>query len=89
MRSLLLLFIHALTTFARLPGPGGMRSVMAESLLIKHQRLVINRSPHRAPVWSPVDRICMGWLSLFLAPHRLLRAAVVIKPSALLKFHAD
>ncbi len=60
MRSLLLLFIHALTTFARLPGPGGMRSAMAESLLIKHQRLVINRSRHRAPVLSPVDQICMG-----------------------------
>ncbi len=55
--------IHALATFARLPGPGGMRSVMAESLLIKHQLLVINRSRHRA--------------------------AVVIKPSTLLKFHAD
>ena len=29
----------------------------------------------------------MGWLSLFIEPRRLLRAAVVIKPSTLLRFH--
>ncbi len=87
MRLLLLLLIHAFTTLAKLLGPGGIRSVLAENLLIKQQLLVINRSRHRAPALSPADRIFMGWLSLFIAPRRWLRAAVVIRPSTLLRFH--
>ena len=87
MRSLLLLLIHVLVTIARLLGPGGMRSVIAENLLLKHQLLVLRRSRQRAPALSPMDRICMGWLSLFLKPRRWLQTAVAIKPSTLLKFH--
>ena len=87
MRSLLFLLIHAFTTLARLLGPGGLRSVVAENLLLKQQLLVMNRARRRAPALSPMDRICMGWLSLFLKPRRWLRTAVAIKPSTLLKFH--
>lgn len=87
MKSVLLLFAHFLTTLARLLGPGGVKAVLAENLLIKQQLLVMNRSRYRSPALSPVDRVCMGWLSLFLTPRRLLRAAVAIKPSTLLKFH--
>ncbi len=87
MRSLLFLLIHLLTTLARLLGPGGIKSVVAENLLMKQQLLVMKRSRRRAPALSPVDRCCLGWLSLFITPRRLLRAAVVIKPSTLLSFH--
>jgi hypothetical protein len=87
MRPFLFLFIHFLTTLARLLGPGGIKSVLAENLLIKQQLLVIHRSRHRAPALLPGDRIFLGWLSLFIAPRRLLRAAVIIKPSTLLRFH--
>ncbi len=87
MKSVLLLFAHFLTTFARLLGPGGMKAVLAESLLIKHQLLVLNRSRQRAPALSAWDRIFMAFWSTFLKPHRLLRAAVVVRPSTLLKFH--
>jgi hypothetical protein len=44
MRELLLLAIHLLVTFAKLVRPGGVRAVAAESLLLKHQRLISNRS---------------------------------------------
>jgi transposase InsO family protein len=87
MRSLLIFLIHALTTLAQLLGPGGIKAVLAENLLLKQQLLVIKRSRRRAPALSPVERVCMGWLSLFIIPRRLLRAAVVIRPSTLLKFH--
>ena len=33
MRALLILWVHLITTTARLMGPGGARSVIAESLL--------------------------------------------------------
>ena len=50
MRDLLVLLVHLITTTARLMGPGGARSVIAESLLVKHQLLILNRSRHRAPL---------------------------------------
>jgi hypothetical protein len=40
MRNLIVLFIHFITTLARLLGPGGVRSLVAESLLLKHQLLI-------------------------------------------------
>jgi hypothetical protein len=40
MRDLVILFIHLIVTLARLLGPGGMRSVVAESVLVKHQLLI-------------------------------------------------
>jgi hypothetical protein len=87
MKSVLLLFAHFLTTLARLLGPGGMKAVLAENLLIKHQLLVLNRSRQRAPALSPWDRMFMGFWTLFMKPRRLLRVAVVIKPPTLLRFH--
>jgi len=49
MRNLVVLFIHFIATLARLLGPGGVRSLVAESLLIKHQLLIANRSRQRSP----------------------------------------
>ncbi len=87
MKGLLVLFAHLLTTLAKLLGQGGTRLVIADSLLMKQQLLVINRSRRRAPNLSAVDRILFGFWSLFLAPRRILRAAVIIRPSTLLRFH--
>jgi hypothetical protein len=44
MRDLIILLVYLIRTLARLLGPGGVRSVVAESLLIKHQLLILNRS---------------------------------------------
>jgi len=44
VRDLGVLFLHLLATVARLAGPGGMRSVVAESVLVKDQLLILNRS---------------------------------------------
>ena len=87
MRDLVILFIHFLATLARLLGPGGVRSVVAESLLVKHQLLIVNRSRQRAPNLSASDRVLAGWLALWVRPSRLLRSAIVLKASSLLGFH--
>ena len=87
MKDLLILLAHLLTTFAKLMGPGGASAVVADSLLMKQQLLVINRSRRRAPNLSALDRFLFGFWSLFLDPHRIQRAAVIIRPSTLLKFH--
>ena len=49
MRHLVVLFIHFLAALARLLGPGGVRSIVAESLLLKHQLLLLNRPGQRSP----------------------------------------
>jgi hypothetical protein len=64
MKDLLVLLAHLLTTVAKLLGPGGARAVVADSLLMKQQLLVINRSRHRAPNFSTLDRILLGLWSL-------------------------
>ena len=87
MRDLAVLLIHLLTTIARLAGPGGARSVVAESVLVKQQLLILNRSRQRSPNLRARDRLIAGLCSLLLRPNRLIRSAIVLKPSTLLSLH--
>ncbi len=72
MRNLVVLFIHFIATLARLLGPGDVRSLVAESLLLKHQLVIVNRSRHRSPNLSASDRILAGLMALLVRPTRLL-----------------
>ena len=87
MKDLLVLLGHLLTTVAKLLGPGGAKTIVADSLLMKQQLLVINRSRRRIPNLSALDRFLLGFWSLFLNPRHIQRVAVIIRPSTLLKFH--
>src|SRR5436309_6184486 len=87
MRNLAVLFIHFIAVLARLLGPGGVRSLVAESLLLKHQILILNRSRKRSPNLHASDRVLAGLMALLVRPTRLLRSAIVLKPSTLLGFH--
>jgi hypothetical protein len=42
MRDLIILLIHVITIISRLVRPGGVRAVVAESVLAKHQLLILN-----------------------------------------------
>ncbi len=83
MRDLAILFVHLLVTISRLFGPGGARSVIAELLLVKHQLLILNRSRARAPDLRPTDRVMVGLCAILMRPARLLRLAIVVKPSTI------
>jgi hypothetical protein len=52
MRHLVVLFIHLIAILTELLQPGGVRSLVAELLLLKHQLLIANRSRQRRP-WPP------------------------------------
>ncbi len=81
MRDLLALFLHFLTTLARLLGPGGTRAVIAETSLIKHQPMILNRSRRRAPNLTAADRIAKGLCSLFTPPAlEAARTMPLVKP---------
>jgi hypothetical protein len=68
VRDLVVLVLHLLATVARLAGPGGARSVVAESVLVKHQLLILNRSRKRSPNLRPSDRVVAGLCTLIHAP---------------------
>jgi len=87
MRDFPLLAIHLVVTLAKLVCPGGIRAVAAESLLLKHQLLISNRSSQRAPNLTTLDRFVLGLLTLFVSPKRIARLAAILKPTTLFKFH--
>ena len=61
--------------------------MVAESVLVKHQLLILNRSRKRSPNLRPFDRVVAGLCALFMSPGRLIRSAIVVKPSTLLSLH--
>ena len=84
MREIVILFVHLIVTVVRLTRPGGLRSVVAESVLVKHQLQILNRGRKRAPNLRATDRIIVGLCALFMRRARLLRSAITLKPSTLL-----
>ena len=87
MIHLLILAVHLLATIAKLLRPGGVRSVMAESLLLRHQLIISSRARRRAPNLNSFDRFVLGLGSLFVPANRFSKLAVVLKPRTLLRFH--
>jgi len=87
MRELVVLVFHFFARLVTLLDHRGIRAVVAENLMLKHQLLVIRRSRKRAPHLQPADRLLLGFLSRFLEPRRLVRAAVILKPATILRFH--
>jgi hypothetical protein len=68
---LLILAVHLLATIAKLARPGGVRAVVAESLVLKHQLLISSRARRRAPNLDSFDRLLLGLGSLFVSPSRI------------------
>ena len=87
MRDLIILVVHVVTTARRVVRPGGVRAVIAESVLTKHQLLILNRSRRHAPNLRVLDRLIAGFCSLWIRPKRHRRLAIAFKPSTFLNFH--
>ena len=87
MRDIIILFVHVIVTLSRLLGRGGVRSVVAESVLLKQQLLILNRSRKRSPNLRASDRFVAGLCSLFINPARRVRSSIVLKPSTLSNLH--
>jgi putative transposase len=87
MRDLLVVVVHLIVIVVRLGRPGGLRSVIAESVLVRHQLLILKRGRKRAPNLRTTDRVIEGLCTLLIRPSRLLRFAIVLKPATLLHLH--
>src|SRR5262245_2355024 len=79
MRDIFTLFLYAIVTIIRLGKPGGLRCVVAESVLMRHQLLILNRGRKRAPNLRSSDRIVAGLCTLLMRPIRVLRSAIVFE----------
>jgi putative transposase len=84
MRVFVILVVHVIVTICRLWRPNGARSVIVESILLKQQLLILNRSRKRAPNRQVYDRFVVGLCSLFIKPTRLISSSIGLKPSTLL-----
>jgi putative transposase len=76
-----------LVTLAPLAKPGGLGAVVAESLAVKHQLLILRPARRRAPYLTSWDRLALGVCTLLVSPKRMSKMAVILKPSTLLYFH--
>jgi hypothetical protein len=87
MRAFLVLLLHSIVTIIRVAKPGGLRSVVAKSVLLRHQLLILNRGRKRAQNLHSADRILVSFCMLFVRRARLPRSAIALKPSTLLHLH--
>ena len=62
-------------------------SVIAESVLVKHQLLILNRSRKRAHNLRALDRIITGLCTLLMRPVPVIPSAIVLRPSAVFHLH--
>ena len=60
MRDVVILFLHLIATVVRLARAGGLRSVVAESLLLKHQLQILHRGRKGAPNLRAAERFVAG-----------------------------
>jgi hypothetical protein len=87
MIHLLILIVHLLATIAKTTRPGGVRAVVAESLLLKCQLVISSRARRRAPNLNSLDRFVLALGSIFVPASWLPKLAVILKPRTLLRFH--
>src|SRR5690242_4549587 len=87
MRDLFILVVHVVTPVLRLTRPGGVRAVVAESVLARHQLLILNRPRRRSPNLQIWDRLIAGFCSLWIQPKRMAKVAIAFRSSTLLGFH--
>src|SRR6516162_7362546 len=87
MKDLLLTLLHLAVVTAKLCGPGGVRAVITENLVLKQQLVVLRRARRRSPNLALSDRLLWGFGSLFLSPGRIRKVAIALRPSTLLAFH--
>lgn len=61
-------------------GPGAPKALVAENPLIKQQLNIFTRYRQLAPNRPPLDRLLLGFLSLFLPPRRFVQVALTYLP---------
>ena len=78
MLEIIELLIHFTVTFIKLLKPGGVKVVMAETIVMKQQLIVMNRSRNRVPSLVASDRFLFGLLAMLIGERRLQKVTVIL-----------
>src|ERR1700681_3397078 len=70
MRDFLILFVHLIVTMARLARPGGLRSVVAESVLVQVE-IAQQMANHESARTAAEKPLTTGWAGSFGSPNDL------------------
>ncbi|MFT7654278.1 MAG: hypothetical protein ACI9ON_000399 [Limisphaerales bacterium] len=87
MKSVVLFVVDSLLLIVKALPSGGVKALVAENLLLKHQLGILARAQQKSPNLKTRDRFLLGASSLLISPRRLSTVAIIIKPAMLLKFH--
>jgi putative transposase len=87
MKHIFILTFYFLRALSVLATPGGAKSLIAENIMLRKQLITLSRRRKRAPNLSQWNRLFFAFLTAIINPKRLLKTAIAIKPSLLIKFH--
>lgn len=87
MNNTLIFIWHLLIAFVKLCAPNGYRKLVAENVALRQQLVVVSRSHKRAPKLTSTDRFLFGLCSLWMTKRRIIKNAIIIKPSTIINFH--
>ena len=87
MKEFFILTFHFLRALLVVIKPGGVKSIVAENVMLRHQLIIIGRSRKRSPNLSVWDRLKLAFITAIIKPSALFKNAIIIKPSVLIKFH--
>lgn len=87
MKELFILLIYLIRNLMLLLKPGGVKAIISENLVLRHQLQITNKNRKRAPKLNTKNRVLLAFLTLIMHPKQLIKTAIIIKPATLLKFH--
>jgi len=87
MKQFFILTFYFLRTLLILLKPGGAKTLVAENIMLRNQLILISRRRKRAPNLSVWVSLSFAFLTALVYPKRLVRSAIIIKPSMLIKLH--
>jgi putative transposase len=87
MKQIFILIFYLLRSLTMLVHPGGRKSLAIENIMLRKQLIILNRRQKRTPVLNQWEKLSLAFLTSIMNPKRLLKAAILIKPSTLIKFH--
>lgn len=87
MKELITLISRYIVLWLRLLLPGGLRAIVYENIILRHQLITLSGGQKRAPRLTFFDKITLGLFTTMVSAKRLARIAIILKPATLLKFH--
>ena len=87
MKKLIALISSYIVVWLRLQSPGGVRAIVSENIILRHQLITLSRGQKRVPRLTFFDKVTFGILTTMVSAKRLTRIAIILKPATLLKLH--